>query len=56
MTDMHREGFEREALDWDMSTKKNGTKNPVYCASRTALAWCFWQAALRYRDEQESQS
>jgi hypothetical protein len=54
--DMHREAFEREARDFGMSTKSNGTNNPVYSESRTALAWCFWQAAMRYRDEQEKQA
>jgi hypothetical protein len=55
MTDMHREAFEREAITWDMSTKKAGTKIPVYLSSNTAMAWCFWQAAIRHLTEQNEQ-
>jgi hypothetical protein len=54
MTDMHREGFEREMAKKGYSVAMNMDGDYVWFV--TANAWPVWQAALRYRDEQEKQA
>jgi hypothetical protein len=51
MTDMHREGFEKYAMRRKLSVVR--CANGPYVWDDTELAWLIWQAALRYRDEQE---
>jgi len=61
MTDRHREAFERWAESNFLNTIWHAPIPPMmnkwhYSDNRTMQLYMAWQAALRYRDEQESKS
>lgn len=55
MTDMHREGFE----SWAKAEEFDIERTPIIDQYRyfpVQARWEVWQAAMRYRDEQEKQA
>jgi len=56
MTDMHREAFEKWAIDrgWRVLRINQDIPGAVeYDETYVSCAWLGFQAAMRYRDEQE---
>lgn len=61
MTDMHREGFEKwvSGQAWFKATLglcRRDIEDSEYPDPCINSRWQGWQAALRYRDEQEKQA
>lgn len=59
MTDMHREAFEQMSRDHDWHVQRIEPQvlgGSQYSEIYVSCAWVGWQAAMRYRDEQEKQA